>query len=90
MLFVAFVIAGASISEACSSREMERIDPNEGCASLMQELTFKNPIGCINCATDFCLQKKNFSLEEAVKDELQCKQTLECLRAHGEKCGCRA
>jgi len=60
----------------------------KSCGSVIQELTFKNSIACINCATDFCLQKKNFSLQQAMKDEVQCKATLECLRAHGNKCRC--
>jgi len=72
---------------------LRRVDTeiqNQTCGSIIQDLTFKNSIGCINCATDFCLQKKNFSLQQAMKDEMQCKATLECLRAHGNECRCVA
>jgi hypothetical protein len=49
---------------------MEEDDRSESCASVIQDLTFKNSIGCINCATDFCLQKKSFSLQQAGKDRM--------------------
>ena len=63
---------------------------NQPCASVIQELTFKNTIGCINCATDFCLDDKNLGLQEALKDESECNKILECLTVNGEECGCIA
>ena len=60
------------------------------CAAVIQELTFKNTIGCINCATDFCLDDQTVGLQEALKDESECKKILACLKVHGEECRCSA
>jgi hypothetical protein len=75
----------------CERNRLMEIEQGKiSCGSVIQDLTFKNSIGCINCATEFCLEKKNSSLLEVIKDELKCKATLECLAVHGKKCGCIA
>ena len=67
------------------------VEKGEGrCAAVIQELTFKNTIGCFNCAADFCLDDKTVGLREALKDESECNKIIACLRVHGEECGCIA
>ena len=93
---LALIISGTSTSAACKiplRPAQGRLGVENGagsCAAVIQELTFKNTIGGINCATDFCLDDQTVGLQEGLKDESECKKILACLKVHGEECRCSA
>jgi len=62
----------------------------QSCSSIIQDLTFKNSIGCITCASGFCLPNKTSSLDQAIQDESECSRILACLQVHRRQCGCSA
>ena len=104
LLCFALIMAGASCGSACRGAgkplgglilghrpKPRAMDNDIGiCAAVIQDLTFKNNIGCIDCATNFCLQDKTIGLQQAVKNEGQCNAILACLKVHGKECGCIA